>query len=419
MASHELQQLRAELRTKDRKLRAALIRSEPPPCKASNSWRRSPRSAKEKQFGAGRPPTSQAVCAQGAQLSSQSHTEYDRLREVIACQEDDLRRAASEIEVLACALEARAESLGVDGNLHSGLLYQMGMTQKQSLRLEREIFKRDRAGRALERELQVSRSKISRLEQALEVAQSENAQLLAEREVILEYIRASSSKSNNLQEQVSELLTEKEAALSKYREAIRSEEKLRASLEERERLRFEAKVNDVRFSGREERDEEAGACLVHHNDVEHNSNTPLLEQTQLRLDGGDHLSRSLSLERDVERMTTELIDAKKQLETKDQELAGALGRIDALQETVEDMEIYLACSASHIDPLAEVQAQGSQKLVAEVRQAQSKLKGANRARAFAEAEAVRLEAENAKLRRALRSSSASSESTLDPEIDQD
>lgn len=82
-------------------------------------------------------------------LAEQNHTlrgqvkslrkELDNAQVLVLARTAELQKASQEIEVLARALELRAEDLSLDGSLRSGLLYEVAQRKEEARRLALEV----------------------------------------------------------------------------------------------------------------------------------------------------------------------------------------------------------------------------------------------------------------------------------------
>jgi len=133
------------------------------------------------------------------------HEENKRLKSLLKCQEGDLNKAADEIEVLACALEERAETLQVDGNLKSGLLYELAANKVERMRLEKNIFKLDREAELVAVQMKDMRILNDQLNRRLNESNRQVEQFTEERTVMLDYIQDKANQISRLETSISKL----------------------------------------------------------------------------------------------------------------------------------------------------------------------------------------------------------------------
>ncbi len=320
--------------------------------------------------------------------------ELARLRETVACQEADLHAAANEIEVLAGALETRAEDLGVDGNLASGALYQLSLLRHEAAASRSEVS-RQRQAWADERQA---------LELQLLAAQRKATELLDERQVVLDFIQDRNDECERLRAFVARLESERDEAVGEFRAAL-------ASASARSGARLRDSVTDGDPESESEGESESGADR--NVDGSHVSSTRMagkLRGSSLEHVGARALEESGEQERSASGASYQDIAREAEREASrgrlEQQLRAAESRARALQGQLDEER---AESARLRIKVHEVRGSGAatgslgsdtrDSLLERVERLEAQLKVAHEARALAENEATLLEAANARLRR--------------------
>lgn len=144
---------------------------------------------------------------------------------IMKSQETDLHRAADEIEILARALEVRAEDIGdgVDGSLRSALLYEVAQKQQENHRLGLDLANKNERLKELDSEAELAiaagqelRDRCNELElryDAVETKahnevnekielQKKLSEYQQERNVMLDFIQESAEKTAELQQNI-------------------------------------------------------------------------------------------------------------------------------------------------------------------------------------------------------------------------
>ncbi|GBG31898.1 Hypothetical Protein FCC1311_081232 [Hondaea fermentalgiana] len=316
-----------------------------------------------------------------SQALQAAESECERLRATVACQEDDLHRAASEIEVLACALEQRAEDLGVDGNLQTGLLYQVGFFQKEVRRMEMELATREGAERELKREVVEGQRHTRSLQDRLESAESRIKGLLEERQVVVDYLKENKARTGRLEEEIEQLTHERDQFENQARRAVAGEQTARLELEGVRAQLHRVQTRSVLASGT------ADVSPVGDPAFE-----TIMRETEAEIHAG-----AMAAERS--KLLEELRSQRDRVAKLEGQLQGET-RVPSLEAEVESLRVQLrrarAVGTRAVEPTNDKDMQFRQSRL------EGLLKVANEAREISEREAVRLEAENARLRRELR-----------------
>jgi hypothetical protein len=330
--------------------------------------------------------------------------ELARLRETVACQEADLHAAASEIEVLAGALETRAEELGVDGNLASGALYQLSLMRHEAAASRGE----------LSRQRQVWVDERQALELELLAAQRKAAELLDERQVVLDFIQETNRECERLRAFVARLERERDEAVEEFRAALasasaRSGVRVRVldgacdgdsgsgSDGERDGERDSERDGERDGDGDRERERGRGTRMA----AKLRDRAPALRPLE---EGPGELEHSRNPGYNAIVREAEWEAAQGRLE---QQLRAAESRARALQGQLDEERAESARSRAEAHELrgGAATAAGSPNsgtrgsLLERVERLEAQLKAALEARALAENEATLLEAANARLRR--------------------
>lgn len=381
-----------------------------------------------------------------AQALREAETECDRLRATVACQEEDLHRAASEIEVLACALEQRAEDLGVDGNLHSGLLYQVGMLQKEVHRLEMELATREGAERELKREIVESQRHHRHVQERLENAEKRINDLLEERQVVLDYLKENKSKTGRLEEEVKQLSHERDRLQHEARNAVSGEQSANFELEGMRTQLLRARTQqhgpgspDVSPVG-----DPAFETLLRETEAEIHAGAMAAERSKLLEDLRHQRDKIYHLEHRLQSQTSRSDSLESRVPELEQEIAALRAEVqqqdqyqkEVLKSPIRHHHANLLSDDSTPENLSNLTGSSARPLSAssssnhlisgrsgrtdskDLHSRQNRLEGllkvANEAREMSEKEAVRLEAENARLRRELRIFQQQPRSSLSP-----
>eukprot|EP01029_Cantina_marsupialis_P023715 TRINITY_DN5975_c0_g3_i2.p1 TRINITY_DN5975_c0_g3~~TRINITY_DN5975_c0_g3_i2.p1 ORF type:complete len:737 (-),score=268.30 TRINITY_DN5975_c0_g3_i2:1569-3779(-) len=183
--------------------------------------------------------------------------DLDTKQRMLNSQEAELDKAAKEIEILARALEIRAHDIGLEGNVRSGLLYQIANLKEDTHRLQIEIVeKNDKIHHDRENittltsdnqekheELTILRTRAGELSELLQQRTESEAKIekelfdfKTERQVMLDYIKELAEKNNVNEDELDELKKERdtlEDTLSEVRINLSAEvDDLRRKFEE-------------------------------------------------------------------------------------------------------------------------------------------------------------------------------------------
>jgi hypothetical protein len=332
--------------------------------------------------------------------------ELARLRETVACQEADLHAAASEIEVLAGALETRAEELGVDGNLASGALYQLSLMRHEAAA--------SRGG--LSRQRQVWADERQALELELLTAQRKAAEWQDERQVVLDFIQETNRECERLRAFVARLERERDEAVEEFRAALAS-----ASARSGVRVLDGARDgdSDSDSDSDDERDPDRNVDGDRDGDRDRDRGTRMAAKLRDRApalrpleEGPGELKHSTNPGYQAIVRDAEWEAAQGRLE---QQLRAAESRARALQGQLDEERAESARVRADAHELRGTAAAAAGSLgsgtrgslLERVERLEAQLKAAHEARALAENEATLLEAANARLRRDARDARAS------------
>mmetsp|Transcript_8135 Transcript_8135/g.14993 ORF Transcript_8135/g.14993 Transcript_8135/m.14993 type:complete len:437 (+) Transcript_8135:203-1513(+) len=399
----EIGRLKFKIREKDKEFKAIKFRKGAQVGRVTRKKVRSPAGSASSHGCVSSPgspaSSSHFVPAVGKSNNNELEEECERMAGIIACQEEDLHKAASEIEVLACALEQRAEDLEVDGSLETGLLYQVGFFQKETHRLEKELIKLGNLEDKHKQEKAALENEKKRLEETLMSVRNHSNELVEERSVILDYIKEHAKKEGNLEERVEELSSENEELKEQTRSALEAEQQARYQLDQL--------VQAMHEQG------------AYRGTTNHGVGDPLFEkmlrETQAEIKLGtitkereDLLETIEQLKDKVKKLELRVIDEKAaassaegKLETmvvnKDKTEARLRVQIETLQADIRKLKLQKSEDSSSED------VSGNEKdLLFRHKRLQTLLSVSNEARDIAEREAVRLEVENMRLTRQLR-----------------
>jgi len=418
--TREVQKLRTQLAQAEKELKSLRVRHSAQNGGAQMFRGNNPRSPTRSPRRGGNYPWEETDCSnhqENLKIIRELQKQTEEMKRTIACQEQDLHRAAGEIEVLACALEEKAENLGIDGNLNSGLLYQVGLMEKEVRERERKLSESESLNQKLKKEIKHMRSTISNLKSQLEEEKHQGQELLQDRAVILEYLQENKKEATDRRDELARIQRQYDELEAKYKAVISAEQGTQLELEDM-KTQLQTVFSSSLKVGKDAyiSDDEEPSLSPDVNQVGDPVFERLLRETEAEIQVGalsqeksrmaeelqahkDRIGRlegSLTIERE------KVVSLKAQLNEMLQNKSELLGKIEFLEDQVSS-----SLPSSH-HPIEESKMKHPNAndtdpdLVFKNERLQKLLKMANEAREVAEREAIRLEHENSNLRRQLR-----------------